>query len=180
MSLLIQWLTSALIFFLLIASVECYNSLSHKQNGFSKLPNEHTTSNPRQFDVDITSVGQRPNFDENPCCFTYFYWCNFACRKIHVVSTYFFRCNFDGRKTHVVSTYFFCCNFNGRKIHLVSTYSFRCNFDGRKIYVVSSYFFKYNLSGRNMHVVFTDFFRRNFDGQKFNIVFGKLQANENF
>ena len=129
-----------------------------------RLTNAHTTSNTRRFDVVITSIRRRPNFDE-------FFWRNFAGRKIHVVSTHFlrrnvagrkiyvlftylFRCNFDGRKTHVVSTYFYWCNFACRKIHFVSTYFFLCNFDGRKIYVVSTYFFRYNSSG----VISTYFF----------------------
>ena len=145
MSLLIQWLTSALIFFLLITSAECYNSLSHKQNGFSKLPNGHTTSNPRQFDVDITSIGQRPNFDEFPRHFRVLSRCNFDGRNIHVVFTYFSWRNFAGRKIRVISTYFIWCNFDGRKIHVVSTYSFRCNFNARKIHVVSKYFYRCNL-----------------------------------
>ena len=29
-----------------------------------KFPNGHTTSNRRRFDVDITSIRRRPNFDE--------------------------------------------------------------------------------------------------------------------
>ena len=88
---------------------------------------------------------------------TYFYWCNFAGQKIHVVCTYFFWCNFDGRKIHVVCTYFFWCNFDGRKISVFSTY----------------------FSWSRYAYLFTYFFRRNFDGLKFDIVFGKLQANEN-
>ena len=115
------------------------------------------TSNPRRFDVDITSIRRRPNFDEFLRHLHVVFRCNFADRKIHVVSTYFFRCNFDGRKIHVVSTYFFRCNFAGRKVHVVFTYFFRCNF-----------------SGRNIHVVSTYFFGRNFDRQKFDIIFGKL------
>ena len=31
-----------------------------------KFPNGHTTSNRRRFDVDITSIRRRPNFDEFP------------------------------------------------------------------------------------------------------------------
>ena len=129
-----------------------------------RLPNAHTISNPRRFNVDITSIGRRPNFHE-------FFWRNFAGRKIHVVSTYFlrrnvagqkihvvstylFRCNFDGRKTHVVSTYFYRCNFACRKIHFVSAYFLWCNFDGLKVYVVSTYFCRYNSSG----VISTYFF----------------------
>ena len=84
------------------------------------LPNGDTTSNPRRFDVDITSIRPRPNFDEFPRHFRVLFRCDFAGWKIHVVSTYFFRCNFDGRKIHIVSTYFFRCNFDGRKIHVVS------------------------------------------------------------
>ena len=53
-------------------------------------PNGHTTSNWRGFDVDVTSIRRRPNFDEFP-------------RRFHVL----FRCNFDGRNIHVDSTYFF-------------------------------------------------------------------------
>ena len=122
-----------------------------------KLPNRHATSNRRGFGVDIALIRRRPIFDEFPRHFRVLFRCNFAVRKIHVVSAYFFRCNFDGREIHVASTYFYRCNLDGRKIILVSTYFFRCN-----------------LSGRNMHVVFTYFFRRNFDGQRFDIVFGKL------
>ena len=71
-------------------------------------------------DVDITSIRRRRNFDEFPRHFHILFRCDFAGRKIHVVSTYFFRCNFDGRRIHIVSTYFFRCNFDGRKIHVVS------------------------------------------------------------
>ena len=131
--------------------------------GLSKVfPNGHTTSNPRRFNVDITSIRWRPNFDKFPRRFRVFIRCKSDCWKIHVVSTYFFRRNFAGRKIHVVSTYFS-----------------RCNFDGRKIYVDYTYFFRCNLSGRNMYGILTYFFRHNFDRQKFDIVFGKLQANEN-
>ena len=125
-------------------------------------PNGHTTSNPRRFDVDVTSIRRRPNFDEFPLHFRVL-----------------FRCDFDGRKNHVDSTHFFWCNFDGRKMHIVSTYFLRCKFDGWKIHVVSTYFYQCNFDGRNMHAVFTYFFRRNFDGQGFDIIFGKLQANEN-
>ena len=100
-----------------------------------KEPNGHTTSNRRRSDVDIMSLSQRPNFDNFPRRFDVLFRCNFADRKIHVVSTYFFRYNFDGPKIHVVSTYFFWRNFYGRKIHLVSTYFFWCIFAGRNIHV---------------------------------------------
>ena len=147
------------------------------------IPNGQTMSNPRRFDVDITSIRRRPNFDEFPRHFrvlflrnfddrkirvvsAYSFRSNFNGRKIDVVSTYSFRCNFDGRKIYVVSTYFYWCNFAGQKIHVVSTYFFQCDFDVRKIYVVSTYFLRCNLSGRNMHVVFTYFFQRDFGGKK--------------
>ena len=154
-----------------------------------QILNGHSTSNPHRFDVDITSIRGRPNFDEFPRHFRVLFRCNFDGRKIHVVSTYFFRCNFAGRKIHVVSTYFFRCNFDGRKIHVVSTYFFRCNFDGRKIHLASTYFFRCNFFRRNIHGVSTYFFRRNFDGRiihfvctyffrqyfdEFDVVVGKL------
>ena len=56
------------------------------------MSNGHTTSNPRRFDVDITSIRQRPKFDKFP-------------RHFRVISTYFFRRNFAGPKTHVAPTY---------------------------------------------------------------------------
>ena len=62
-------------------------------------PNGHTTSNPRRFDVDITSIRRRPNFDEFPRHFRVLFRCNFDGRKIHVVFTYFFQCYFAGRKS---------------------------------------------------------------------------------
>ena len=74
------------------------------------------TGTPRQ--IDITLIRQRPRY------FHILFRCNFADRKIHVVSMYFFRCNFDGRKILVVSTYFFRCNFSCQIIHVVSTYFF--------------------------------------------------------
>ena len=54
------------------------------------VPNEHSTSNRRQFHVDNTWIRRRPNFDEFPRHFHVLFWCNFADRKIYVVSTYFF------------------------------------------------------------------------------------------
>ena len=99
-------------------------------------PNGHTTSNPRRFDMDITSIRRRQNFHEFPRHFRVLFRCDFDGRKIHVVSTYFFRCNFAGRKIHVVSTYFFRCNFSGRKIRIVSMYFFRGNFDGQRFDIV--------------------------------------------
>ena len=105
------------------------------------VPNEHSTSNRRQFHVDNTWIRRRPNFDEFPRHFHVIFLCSFTDRKIHVVSTYFFRCNFDGRKIQFASMYFFGCDFDGWKIRGVSTYFFRCNFDGRKIHLVSTYIF---------------------------------------
>ena len=135
-------------------------------------PNGHTTSNRRQFDVDITSIHRRPNYDEFPRWFHLLFLCNFGDQKIHVVSTYIFWCNFNSRKIYVVSTYFFRRNFDGRKIHVTSTYFFWCNFDGRKIHVVSRYFFRCNFNGWKLHLVFAYFFRQNLD--EFDVVFGKL------
>ena len=78
---------------------------------FSNIfPNGDTTSNPRRFDVDITSIRRKPNFDEFPRHFRVLFLCDFDGRKTHKVSTYFFWCNFDGRKIHIVSTYFFDIN----------------------------------------------------------------------
>ena len=105
-------------------------------------PNERTTSNRCRFDVDITSIRRRPNFDEFPRRFHVLFRCNFSGRKIHVVSTYFFRCNFDGRKIHLVYAYFFRCNFFRRNIHGVPIYFLRRNFDGRIIHFVCKYFFR--------------------------------------
>ena len=119
------------------------------------LPNGHTTSNRRWFDVDVMSIRRRPNFDE-------------ITRRFHVL----FRCNFDGGKIHVVSTYFFQCNFDGRKIHLISTYFFRCNFFRWNIHGVSTYFLRRNFDGRIIHCVCKYFFRQNFD--EFDVLVGKL------
>ena len=96
-------------------------------NGSTTQPAHHVES--FRFDVDITSIRRRPNFGEFPRCFHVLFRCNFADRKIHVVSTHFFPCNFDGRKIHVISTYFFRCNFFCRDIHFICKYFFRQNFD---------------------------------------------------
>ena len=116
-------------------------------------PYGNLTGTPRRIDVDITSIRQRPNFDEFPRHFHLLFRCNFGDRKIPVVSTYFFRCNFNGRKVHVFSTYFFRYNFDGRKIHVISMYFFRCNFACQKIHVVSTYFFRCNFDGQKIYVV---------------------------
>ena len=100
------------------------------------LPNGHTTSNPRRFDLDITWIRRRPNFDEFPRHFRVLLRCNFDGLKIHVVSTYFFRCNFDGQKIHIVSMYFYRCNFDGRNMHVVFTYLSRQYFDGQRFDII--------------------------------------------
>ena len=100
------------------------------------LTQRQTTSNGRRFDVNITLIHWRPNFDEFPRHFHVLFWCNFADRKIHVVSTYFFRRYFNGRKIDFVSTYFFRRNFDGGKLHVVCTYFFWRNFYGQKFSVV--------------------------------------------
>ena len=94
-------------------------TLNGETNKLNKLPNGYTTSNPRRFDMDITSISRRPNFDEFPRHFRVLFRCDFAGRKIHVVSTYFFRCNFDGRNMHVVFTYFFRRNFDGQRFDII-------------------------------------------------------------
>ena len=134
-------------------------------------PSQRTlTSDRRRFDVDITSIRRRPNFDEFPRHFHVLFWCNVADWKIHIVSTYCFRRNFAVWKVHVISTYFFQCNFDGRNIHVVSTYFFRCNFDVQKIHVVSTYFFQCNFDGQTIQIVSTYFFQCNFDGRKIHVV----------
>ena len=61
----------------------------------------------RWFDVDITSIRRRPNFDEFPRNFRVLFRCNFDGRKIHVVFTYFFQCYFAGRKSTLFPRTFF-------------------------------------------------------------------------
>ena len=86
------------------------------------------TGTPRQIDVDSMSILCRHVKDQISRnfvdIFTYvfdvilliekstsfprtFFWRNFACRKIPVVSTYYFWCDFNGQKIHFVSAYFF-------------------------------------------------------------------------
>ena len=55
-----------------------------------KEPNEHTRLNPRKFDVDITSIRQRPNFEEIPHHVRILFQWNFVVRKTDVASRYFF------------------------------------------------------------------------------------------
>ena len=57
---------------------------------FIYLPNEHTTSIRRRFDVHITSIRGRPNLDEFP-------------RDLYIL----FRCNFDEQKHTSFSCTFF-------------------------------------------------------------------------
>ena len=63
-----------------------------------------------RFNVEITSICQRPKFDEFPRHFCILFRCNFDGHKINVVPTYFFRWNFAGRKIHVISRTFFDVN----------------------------------------------------------------------
>ena len=84
----------AFVWLLLVAIlVICFNFRWHQvflivrpKQSYVYIPNGH---NRRGFDVDITSIRRRPNFDKFP-------------RHVRVL----FRCNFDGRKIHVVSTLF--------------------------------------------------------------------------
>ena len=87
-------------------------------------PKGQTTSNPRRFDVGITSIRRRPNFDELPRHFHVLFRCNFADRKIHVVSTYFSRRKFNSRKINVFSTYFFRRNSMVKKSTLFPCFFF--------------------------------------------------------
>ena len=117
--------------------VSTSNRLAVSVLSFSNIfPNGHTTSNPRRFDVDITSIRGKPNFDEFPLHFRLLFRRDFDGRRIHIVSTYFFRCKFDGQKIHVVSTCFYQCNFDSRNMHVVVTYFFRRNFDGQRFGIV--------------------------------------------
>ena len=79
------------------------------------IPNVYATSNWRRFHVYITSINWRPNFDKFPRHFHALFQCDFADRKLYVVSTSFFQRNFDGRKIHVISTYFSWCKFRWLK-----------------------------------------------------------------
>ena len=100
------------------------------------IPNGHTMSNFRRFDVDIMAIHRRANFDEFARHFRVLFRCNIDGRKIHDISTYFFRWNFNGRKIHVLSTYFYQCNFDGRNLHVVFTYFFRRNFDEQRFDII--------------------------------------------
>ena len=123
-----------------------------------RIPNEHSTSIQRRFDVDIiTSIRRITNLEKFPLHFHVLFRCNFAGRIIHVVSTYFLGVTSLVEKPMLLPRTFSLCNFNGQKIHVVSKYFFRCNFCSRNIHGVSTYFF-----------------RRNFDGQNFDVIFGKL------
>ena len=133
------------------------NAYKPNSSWIYSLPNGLTRSNPRQFEVDITSIGRGLNFDEFPRHFRVLFFDVILMVEKSTLFPHTFWRNFAGRKIYLISTYFFRCNFDGQKIHVVSTYSFRCNFDSR-----------------NFHVVFTYFFRRNLDGQKLDIVFGNL------
>ena len=62
----------------------------------------------RAHHVEFTSIRNRYCVDTSKSKFRQ------ISRHFHVL----FRCNFAGRKIHVVSTYFFRCNFDDRKIYL--------------------------------------------------------------
>ena len=124
------------------------------------------TGTPCRIDVDSTWILRWYVEDQistnYPRRFQVLLRCNFADRKIHVVSTYFFRRNFDGRKIQVVSTYFCRCNFDGQKIHLASTRFFRCNFFHRNIqyfYLLFSTQFWWPNNPLCLHILFSTKFR---------------------
>ena len=89
-------------------------------------------------------VRRRPKFDEFPRHFHVPFRCNFADRKIHVVSAFFFQYNFGGRKIQLISTYFFKHNFAGRNIHIFSTY----------LSIFSTYVLGHNIDGQKFDDVF--------------------------
>ena len=124
------------------------------------------TGTPCRIDVDSTWILRWYVEDQistnYPRRFQVLLRCNFADRKIHVVSTYFFRRNLDGRKIQAVSTYFCRCNFDGQKIHLVSTRFFRCNFFHRDIqsfYLLFSTQFWWPNNSLCLHILFSTKFR---------------------
>ena len=124
------------------------------------------TGTPCRIDVDSTWILRWYVEDQistnYPRRFQVLLRCNFADRKIHVVSTYFFRRNLDGRKIQAVSTYFCRCNFDGQKIHLVSTRFFRCNFFHRDIqsfYLLFSTQFWWPNNPLCLHILFSTKFR---------------------
>ena len=71
----------------------------HGEIKLAYLSQRHTKSNPRRFDVDITWICRRENFDKFPCHFHILFQCNFTDRKIHVAFTYFNRYNVTVRKS---------------------------------------------------------------------------------
>ena len=124
------------------------------------------TGTPCRIDVDSTWILRWYVEDQistnYPRRFQVLLRCNFADRKIHVVSSYFFRRNLDGRKIQAVSTYFCRCNFDGQKIHLVSTRFFRCNFFHRDIqsfYLLFSTQFWWPNNPLCLHILFSTKFR---------------------
>ena len=124
------------------------------------------TGTPCRIDVDSTWILRWYVEDQistnYPRRFQVLLRCNFADRKIHVVSTYFFRRNLDGRKIQAVSTYFCRCNFDGQKIHLVSTRFFRCNFFHRDIqsfYLLFATQFWWPNNPLSLHILFSTKFR---------------------
>ena len=113
------------------------------------ISNRHTTSNRRRIHVDITSIRPRLNSDEFPWHFYVLFQCNFADRKICVISTYFFHCYIEGPKIHVVSTYFFQRNFDGRKFTLFPRTYFGVISLVKKSTLFARTFFDGILTGRN-------------------------------
>ena len=140
-----------------ILTFASYPSMVKEVKNISKFQSKrHSTSNRCRFDVYITSICQRPDFDEFPRHFhVLFDVISLVEKSMLFPHTFFsvillvkrstlfprtsFRCNFAGRKIHVVSTYFFRCNFSSRNIRGVCTYSFQRNFYDRKIHFVCVY-----------------------------------------
>ena len=88
--------------------------------------------------------------------------CNFADRKINVVSTLFFQLNFEGEKTHVISTYLFRCSFDDWNIHLFPLTFFNVILTVEKSTLFTRTFFDEISTGKNLRSFLV-----------------KLQANEN-
>ena len=122
------------------------------------------TGTPRRIHVDSTSIRRRPNFDEFLRHFHVLFRCNFADRKIHLVSTYFFRRNFAGRKIHVVSTYFF--RRTGRKSTLFPRTFFDVISMAEKSRLFPRTCFDVIFPVEISTLFLLTFYRGNFDGKK--------------
>ena len=107
-------------------------------------------SNRCRFDVHITSILRRPNFDKFPRHFHVLVRCNFADWKIHIVSPYFFRRSFTGQNFHVFTLYFFGCNFNGQKSALFPLIFFDVILMVKKSMLFGRTFFDEILMGKNL------------------------------